>query len=39
MYVPTSLAGRLYLEAIEALECGDMDTTTSFCFSGWLGEV
>ena len=39
MYVPTSLADRLYFAAIEALECGDKDTTTSFCFSGWLGDV
>ena len=30
---------RLCLAAMEALDCGDTDTTTSFCSSGWLSKI
>ena len=38
-YSPTSLAERLCLAAMEALDCGDTDTTTSFCSLGWTGKI
>ena len=38
-YSPTSLAERLCLAAMEALDCGDTDTTTSFCSPGWTGKI